>query len=100
MTALLAVLDPAVVFRFDTGVVVPRTLPVVGAQAVAERVLESAPRFASDATPAVVNGQAGAVVMRDRRLLAVIGFTVTDDRIVTIDLVANQEKLRHVSRLS
>jgi len=98
MSALLTVLDPAVVFRFDTGVAVSRTLPVVGAQAVAERVLESAPRFASYATPAIVNGNAGVMVLRERRLMAVIGFTVVNERIVGIDLVANQEKLRHILR--
>jgi len=70
----------------------------IGAQAVAERVLESAPRFASYATPAVVNGNAGVLVLREQRVLAVIGFTVVNDRIAAIDLVANQEKLRHIRR--
>ena len=98
MRRLLGLLDPDVVFRFDTGVAVTRTVPVIGAQAVAERVLDSAPRFASYATPAVVNGNAGVLVLREQRLIAVIGFTVVDDRIAAIDLVANQEKLRHIRR--
>jgi len=97
MQGLLAVLDPEVVFRADGGVAgVGATFPVVGAQAVVDRVLQTAPRFAPHATAATVNGQAGAVFAPDGRAVGVIGFTVVNDRIVAIDLIADPEKLRRV----
>jgi RNA polymerase sigma-70 factor (ECF subfamily) len=96
MRGLLAVLDPGVVFRADTGAVTGLTFPVIGAQAVAERVLQTAPRFAPHATPAIVNGQAGAVFAPGGEPVGVIGFTIVNGRIVSIDLVANPEKLRHL----
>jgi hypothetical protein len=44
--------------------------------------------------PALVNGTAG-VIARDRRgkLVAVVGFTVRDDRIDTIDMILDPDKL-------
>jgi RNA polymerase sigma factor (sigma-70 family) len=96
MRGLLAVLDPGVVFRADTGAVTGLTFPVIGAQAVAERVLQTAPRFAPHATPAIVNGQAGAVFAPGGEPVGVIGFTIVNGRIVSIDLVADPEKLRHL----
>jgi len=93
--ALVAVLDPDVVFRADRGqVAVADAQPVVtGAAAVAEQVLARAPRFARFARPAIVNGAAGLVVVPRDRPIAVIGFTVSHDRIVEIDLVADPAKL-------
>jgi RNA polymerase sigma-70 factor, ECF subfamily len=93
--ALVGVLDPDVVFRADRGqVAVADARPVVtGAAAVAEQVLARAPRFARFARPAIVNGAAGLVVVPRDRPIAVIGFTVSHDRIVEIDLVADPAKL-------
>jgi RNA polymerase sigma factor (sigma-70 family) len=93
--ALLEVLDPDVVFRIDAGGLAPRARPpVVGAEAVARQVLARGSRFAPLARPAVVNGGAGAVIMIGDRPFAVVGFTVTNGRIVEIDLVADPAKLR------
>ena len=100
MAGLLEVLDPDVVFRADTGAAVSvLPFPVRGAQAVAERVLQTAPRFAPHATPAIVNGQAGAVFAPDGSPVGVIGFTVVDGRIAAIDLVADPAKLSRVNPL-
>jgi RNA polymerase sigma-70 factor (ECF subfamily) len=99
MRGLLEVLDPDVVFRADVGVAIAGpAFPVVGAQAVAERVLQTAPRFAPYATPAIVNGQAGAVFAPDGDLVGVIGFTVVNDLIAGMDLIADPDKLRHITR--
>jgi RNA polymerase sigma factor (sigma-70 family) len=93
--ALLAVLDPEVVFRADRGrPAVATAQPVVtGAAAVAEQVLARAPRFAQFARPAIVNGSAGLIVVPRERPIAVIGFTIAKERIVELDLVADPAKL-------
>ena len=90
--ALLRVLDPDVVFRVDTG---PRgnPLPVVGAENVARRILARGSRLAPYARPAIVNGNAGVIVVPATQPIAVVGFTVESGRIVEIDLIANPEKL-------
>lgn len=88
--ALLAVLDPDVVIRSDTGsgtLEVLRGAATVAAQAFAYR--SSAP-FAH---PALVNGAAGAVVVPDGRLTLVMAFTVRDGRIVAIDGLGDPARL-------
>ena len=95
--ALVAVLDPDVVFRSDRGLTSPLAgPPVTGAAVVAEMILERGSRFAPDARPALVNGTAGFVVVRNRRPFAVVGFTVSNGRIAEIDLITDPEKLRAV----
>src|SRR5262245_61432634 len=96
--ALLAVLDPDVVFRIDTGLGGDR-LPVVGAANVARRILARGARLAPHARPAVVNGNAGVIVVPGTRPIAVVGFTVEGGRIVEIDLIANPEKLKRLELL-
>jgi RNA polymerase sigma factor (sigma-70 family) len=99
MRGLLEVLDPDVVFRADAGgLAAGAAFPVVGAEAVAARVLQTAPRFISHVVRAVVNGQAGAVFAPRGQARGVIGFTVVDGRIAAIDLIADPAKLRNVAR--
>jgi RNA polymerase sigma-70 factor, ECF subfamily len=96
--ALVAVLDPDVVFRADAGGAGRGVLPAVqGAEEVAHRVLSRGARFAPLGRPALVNGAAGAVVEVAGVVRAVAGFTVVDGRIVEIDLMLDPEKLRRVS---
>jgi RNA polymerase sigma factor (sigma-70 family) len=94
LDALLAVLDPDVVFRTDSGAL-HGVAPIRGADAVARRVLTTAPHFIHLASPVIVNGQAG-VLFSDTKAVGVIGFTIIDDRIVAIDLVADPAKLTQV----
>jgi RNA polymerase sigma factor (sigma-70 family) len=96
LEALVAILDPDVVVRADWGTV-PVRIPTVlrGARAVAEQALAFAQR-APYGRPALVNGAAGVVVAAGRRLIAVMGFTVTGDKIVEIDILADPERLRHL----
>jgi RNA polymerase sigma factor (sigma-70 family) len=91
--ALVAVLDPNVVFRADPG---PgsRRRPLHGAHPVARRVLAFAPRFASLASPITINGAAGALFGSPENPIAVTAFTVTGGRISTIDLISDPDKLR------
>jgi hypothetical protein len=88
------VLDPDVMFRADRGRRAADVPPVVtGAAVVAEQILARAPRFARFARPAIVNGAAGLVVVPEKRPIAVIGFSISGDRIVELDLVADPAKL-------
>ena len=69
--ALVALLDPAVVLRLDAG---------------------AAPSAAS-----LVNGAAGVIVTVDGRPLTVMGFTVSDGRIVEIDAIADPERVARIA---
>jgi RNA polymerase sigma-70 factor (ECF subfamily) len=93
--ALLAVLDPDVVVRADFGVTSRATTEVRGAQAVAESA-SSFSSLARFARPALVNGTAGLVVVRDGAPFAVLGFTVRDGRVVELDVVGDPERLRQL----
>jgi RNA polymerase sigma factor (sigma-70 family) len=94
--ALLAVLDPDVVLRIDSGPKARRAARAVrGARAVAERGIAFS-RLAPFARPALVNGAAGFVVTRHGRLLGVAGFTVARDKIVEVDLIMDPARLREL----
>ena len=94
--ALLAVLDPDVVIRADRGVLAPRAPRVVrGAEAVARRAM-SFRHLAQYGRPALVNGAAGVVVVREQGVFAVLGFTVRNDRIVEIDILADPDRLANL----
>jgi RNA polymerase sigma-70 factor (ECF subfamily) len=92
--ALIAVLDPDMVLRFDGGR--PAASAVVrGAAAVAGRAL----MFADPSRtvhPAVVNGAAGVVVTAAGRPRSVWGFTVADGRVVAVDILGDPARLAHL----
>jgi len=91
--ALLALLDPEVVLRADpTAVRAGASAAVRGAAAVAEQFSGRA----GFARLALVNGGAGAVWAPGGRPRMVFGFTITRDRIVEIDMVADPERLRQL----
>jgi len=94
--ALVAVLDPDVVFRVDAGTTPQAREPVTGAAAVAETVLARGRRFAPLAQHAIVNGAAGLIVGPRDNPRAVIGFTVVGGRIVALDLILDRTKLRRL----
>jgi RNA polymerase sigma factor (sigma-70 family) len=88
--ALVAVLDPGIVARFDVG---PTASMVIrGAAAVADQGLRIHQRSAL-VRPVLVNGAAGAVVTLGGRPVAVIGFTVSDGKIAQVDVLADPERL-------
>ena len=91
--ALVDALDPDVVLRVDAGPGHPSGSRVVrGAPAVARqaRLGATAP---AELRPALVNGAAGAVVMREGRPSVVMAFTVAGDRIVEIDVIADTDRV-------
>jgi RNA polymerase sigma-70 factor (ECF subfamily) len=92
--ALLAVLDPDVLLRADSGALPPpATQEVRGALAVAE-LATSFSQAARFSRPALVNGAAGLVTTTPPgEPYSVMGFTVSGDRIVQIDILADQQRL-------
>ncbi|MFC6880883.1 MULTISPECIES: RNA polymerase sigma factor SigJ [Actinomadura] len=89
--ALVAVLDPDVVARADTGPLRPATV-ARGAEAVARQALTFA-RTAPLARHALVNGAAGIVSAKGGRLVSVMAFAIRDGRIAEIDILADPERL-------
>jgi RNA polymerase sigma-70 factor (ECF subfamily) len=88
--ALLALLDPDVVLRADATGVRTGALPEVrGAEAVACTFSGRA----RVARLALVDGDPGAVWSQGGQPRVVFGFTITDGRIVAIELVADPERL-------
>jgi RNA polymerase sigma-70 factor (ECF subfamily) len=100
--ALVAVLDPRVVLRADTGAALPAAaLLVHGAEAVARQALTGLARVISRPAlhlhPALVNGAAGVIVTMRGRPVTVVGFTVAGGRIVEIDAIADAERVRRIT---
>jgi RNA polymerase sigma factor (sigma-70 family) len=86
---LLAVLDPDVVLRGDDG---SGALQVVeGAREVASRARRFGARRV--AYPAIVDGAAGLVATEDGVPVAVLAFTVVNDRITAIDVLDGPARL-------
>jgi RNA polymerase sigma factor (sigma-70 family) len=92
--ALLSVLDEDVVLRADYGAAGASRL-IRGARAVAGGALAFS-RFAPFARPALVNGAAGLVTVRDGHPLSVMGFTVVRGKIAEIDVLADPERLQRL----
>jgi RNA polymerase sigma factor (sigma-70 family) len=89
---LLAVLDPDVVVRADeTAVSLGAPAEVRGAGDAA-RFLQ----LARGARPAIVDGVPAAVWIPRGELRAVFRFTISGERITTVDAVANEEDLRRI----
>ena len=91
---LLAVLDPNVVVRSDGGAARPGLVAVVrGAEAVAASAM-SFRRFVETSTRVLVNGIPGGVAWDpDGRPFAVVSLTVAGGRIVSIDVLADPDRL-------
>ena len=88
--ALLALLDPNVVFRADRAAVsTGASEEVRGASDVAKQFAGRA-RFAQ---PALINGAVGLVWAAGGRPRATFGFTITSGKIVEINLIADPERL-------
>lgn len=89
LDGLLAVLAPEVTLRVDQGA----GLRVVhGAAAVAGQAMLYA-QLAPAGRPALVNGAVGVVTVVDGRPVSVMAVTVSDGRIVGLDIVADPDRL-------
>jgi RNA polymerase sigma factor (sigma-70 family) len=91
--ALLAVLDPDVVFRADpTAVAAGASEEVRGAPLVARRFSGRA----LGARPALVDGAVGLLVTRRGRLFLVLRLTIRHGKIVEIDAIADSTRLHQL----
>jgi RNA polymerase sigma factor (sigma-70 family) len=97
--ALLALLDPDVTLRADTGVLTPGvegglapSRVIVGAREVASQAFAFR-RFAHFARPVLVNGLSGIATMVDGRPVSVLSVAVRHGKIVEIDILADQQRL-------
>ncbi|MFZ1994328.1 MAG: RNA polymerase subunit sigma-70, partial [Solirubrobacteraceae bacterium] len=94
--ALVAILDPDVVLRADSGPVLPgATVEVRGAVEVASRALTYA-RLQLLNRPVLVNGALGMVAYRDGQPFSVGAITVRGGRIVEMDILADPDRLRRL----
>jgi RNA polymerase sigma-70 factor, ECF subfamily len=91
---LVAVLDPQVVLRQDFGRVGGRR-ELRGAAAVASQAASYA-QIGLDIRPALINGVAGAVALRDGQPFSIGAVTVRNGRIVELDFLADPERLRQL----
>ena len=88
--ALVAVLDPDVVVREDTG---SGTLVEVRGAADVARRARSASQLGLVARPALVNGAAGWVSLRDGDLYAVAALRLRNGRITAMDILLDPARL-------
>ena len=93
---LVAVLDPDVVLRQDFGPV-GGSREMRGAAAVASQALSYA-QIGLEVRPALINGVAGAVAFRNGQPFSIGAVTVRNGKIVELDFLADQERLRELDR--
>jgi RNA polymerase sigma factor (sigma-70 family) len=93
--ALVALLDPDVVLRSDTGGRRPGIPSVIRGAAAVARQARPVPN--SELLPAMVNGAPGVVVTVGGRPIVVMGFIVAEGRILEIDAIADPARVRRVA---
>ena len=94
---LVALLDPDVVLRSDFGGRRPGAPKVFRGAAAVARQAQLGALPAAEVHPALVNGTAGVVITVRGRPFAVMGFTITDGRIVEIDAIADPDRVRRIA---
>ena len=96
LEGLVAVLHPDVVLRSDGGTARPGlTTVLTGARTVAAQAVTFG-ELSPLARRALINGAAGVVVSADGTPISVMGFTVANDRIIAIDVIADPERLERL----
>ena len=100
--ALLALLDPDVVYRANYSASLAGKSKVVRGATVVARQARAFLRLARFAQPALVNGAVGVVVAPYGRLRYVAQFTITGGKIAQINVISDPERLSrlHLSVLS
>jgi RNA polymerase sigma factor (sigma-70 family) len=93
--ALLAVLDPDIVQRVDTGS--GTIVEVRGAQNVARRAMAASQRDGLVGRRALINGAPGWVSVLDAELYAIGALTVHNGRITTMDVLLDPARLARLN---
>ncbi len=100
---LLKVLAKDVVLTSDGGGKARAVLrPILGADAVARLLIGAAKKFGSKTQVLrhfVINGLPGTISFEQDRILRVLCFGIRDNRIQSLYIVTNPDKLRHLPRL-
>jgi RNA polymerase sigma-70 factor (ECF subfamily) len=94
---LVAILHPDVILRVDFGPSRPGASRIVRGAAAVARQARLGANPAALLHPALINGTAGVVVTLDGRPHLVMAFTVVDDQVVELDLIADPERVRRVA---
>jgi RNA polymerase sigma factor (sigma-70 family) len=95
LEALVALLDPDVVVRADSGR--PPVRLVRGSQAVAEKALVFS-AVSAEARVALVGGSAGIVARAQGRPMTVMGFAVRKGRVVEMDILTDPVRLQRLEQ--
>lgn len=95
--ALVALLDPDVLLRADAAAgPTPQPILLRGVRQVGRGASAAAVRIPVT-TPALINGTVGLVMAPLGRLALVLDFTIVDDRITEMDVIAEPDRLRSVT---
>ena len=95
--ALVALLHPDAVLRADFGPGRPAASRVVRGAAAVARQARLGANPAALLHPALINGAAGVVVTLEGRPHVVMAFTVVNDQVVELDVIADPERVRSVA---
>lgn len=94
---LIAVLDPDVVVRIDEAAARPGApREIRGARNWAKAAIAFSQQLAGEIRPMLVNGEVGLVWAPRGHLLRVLRFSIADGKIATVDVIAEQERLKEL----
>jgi RNA polymerase sigma-70 factor (ECF subfamily) len=97
LDALVAILHPDVVLRVDFGPSRPAASTIVRGAAAVARQARLGANPAAVLLPALINGAAGVVITLDGQPHGVMAFTVVNDQIVEVDIIADPDRIRRVA---
>ncbi len=95
--ALVGVLHPDVILRVDFGPSRPAASRVMRGAAAVARQARLGANPAALLHPALINGAAGVVITLNGQPHGVMAFTVVNDQIVELDIVADPDRIRRVA---
>ena len=96
-TRWLLVLHPDVILRVDSGPSRPAASTIVRGAAAVARQARLGANPAAVLHPVLINGAAGVVITLDGRPHGVMAFTVVNDQVVELDIIADPERIRRVA---
>ena len=94
---LVALLDPDVVARADFSPSLPSASQVIRGAAAVARQARLGANAAAVIHPVLVNGAAGVVITLEGRPLTLMGFTVTEGKIVEVDVIVDPDRIARLA---